>query len=133
MNVLTDFVANARACTQFKPHPGENSSLTFAFASLVTHSLFRTDLRDWTINNTSSYLDLSPLYGINQAQQDSVRDTKGKNLGRGLLYADTFAEERLGFLPAAVSALLVVFSRNHNVGFHKPCLCLRRKTDGLGF
>ena len=34
-----------------------------AFASIVTHSLFRTDLKDWTINNASSYLDLSPLYG----------------------------------------------------------------------
>lgn len=97
---------------QFKKHPGENSSLTFAFASIVTHSLFRTDIEDWTKNNTSSYLDLSPLYGINQAQQDSVRN---RGLGRGLLYPDTFAEERLGFLPAAVSALLVIFCRNHNV------------------
>ncbi|PPQ84052.1 hypothetical protein CVT26_013955, partial [Gymnopilus dilepis] len=32
----------------------------------------------------------------------------------GLLYPDTFSEERLGFLPAATSVLLVVFSRNHN-------------------
>ena len=44
-------------------HKGGNSSLTFAFATLVTHSLFRTNLADWTINDTSSYLDLSPLYG----------------------------------------------------------------------
>lgn len=97
---------------QFKQHPGKNSSLTFAFASIVTHSLFRTDLGDWTKNNTSSYLDLSPLYGINQVTQDQVRY---KELGRGLLYPDTFSEERLGFLPAAASALLVLFSRNHNV------------------
>ena len=104
--------ADLRTHAQFQPHPNGNSALTFAFASLVTHSLFRTDLGDWTKNNTSSYLDLSPLYGVNQAQQDSVRN---KALGRGLLYPDTFAEERLGFLPAAVSALLVIFSRNHNV------------------
>ncbi|KAF8878550.1 heme peroxidase [Infundibulicybe gibba] len=92
-------------------HPGGNSSLTFAFASLVTHSLFRTDFKDWNVNNTSSYLDLSPLYGYNQASQDQVRD---KASGRGLLYPDTFSEERLLFLPPAASALLVILCRNHN-------------------
>ncbi|KAJ3865441.1 heme peroxidase [Lentinula novae-zelandiae] len=92
-------------------HPGGNSSLTFAFASLVTHSLFRTDYKNMNINDTSSYLDLSPLYGINQAAQDLVRD---KAAGRGLLYPDTFSEERLLFLPPAASALLVILSRNHN-------------------
>ena len=61
---------------------------------------------DWTINDTSSYLDLSVVYGHNQATQDIVRD---KFKGRGLLYPDAFAEERLLFLP-----LLVLFSRNHN-------------------
>ncbi|KAH8111877.1 heme peroxidase [Phellopilus nigrolimitatus] len=95
----------------FQPHPGRNSSLTFAFASLVTHSLFRTDSRDWTKNNTSSYLDLSPLYGNDQFTQNQVRN---KELGRGMLYPDTFSEDRLGFLPPAASALLVIFSRNHN-------------------
>ncbi|KAJ6549816.1 heme peroxidase [Mycena capillaripes] len=94
-----------------KDHPGGNSSLTFAFATLVTHSLFRTDQADWSINATSSYLDLSPLYGINQATQDLVRD---KKQGRGLLFPDTFSEERLSFLPPAASALLVILNRNHN-------------------
>ncbi|KAL0959661.1 hypothetical protein HGRIS_011363 [Hohenbuehelia grisea] len=94
-----------------KNHPGGMASLIFAFASIVTHSLFRTDPKDWTINNASSYLDLSPLYGDNQAAQDKVRDRES---GRGLLYPDTFSEERLLFLPAATSVLLVVFSRNHN-------------------
>ncbi|KAJ8518487.1 hypothetical protein ONZ45_g4459 [Pleurotus djamor] len=94
-----------------KTHPGGMSSLIFAFASIVTHSLFRTDLKDWTINKASSYLDLSPLYGDNQADQDKVRDRAS---GRGLLYPDTFHEERLLFLPPATSALLVLFSRNHN-------------------
>ncbi|KAL0959663.1 hypothetical protein HGRIS_011365 [Hohenbuehelia grisea] len=92
-------------------HSGGMSSLIFAFASIVTHSLFRTDQRDWTMNNASSYLDLSPVYGDNQAAQDKVRD---KDAGRGLLYPDTFSEERLLFLPAATSVLLVIFSRNHN-------------------
>ena len=74
--------------------------------------LFRTDRSDQTINNTSSYLDLSILYGINQAQQDAVRD---KESGRGYLYPDSFAEDRLVLVPAASTALLVILSRNHNV------------------
>jgi len=92
-------------------HSGGMSSLIFAFASIVIHSLFRTDPQDITINNASSYLDLSPIYGDNQAAQDKVRD---KASGRGLLYPDTFSEERLLFLPPATSVLLVLFSRNHN-------------------
>ncbi|KAJ6500909.1 heme peroxidase [Mycena sanguinolenta] len=92
-------------------HPGGNSSLTFAFATLVIHSLFRSDLSDWNINATSSYLDLSPLYGINQVTQDLVRN---KAEGRGVLYPDSFSEERLVFLPPAASALLVILNRNHN-------------------
>ncbi|CUA76356.1 prostaglandin-endoperoxide synthase 2 [Rhizoctonia solani] len=91
-------------------HPGKNSSLTFAFAAIVTHSLFRTDPRDWNKNNTSSYFDLSPLYGSNQAEQDAVRVKDG----RGRLYPDTFSEGRLVFLPPASAALLVLWNRNHN-------------------
>ena len=87
--------------------------MTFAFASLVTHSLFRTNPADETINNTTSYLDLSPLYGTKQSEQDLVRD---KEKGRGLLFKDAFAEDRLVLVPPAASALLVIFSRNHNVG-----------------
>ncbi|KAF8901487.1 heme peroxidase [Gymnopilus junonius] len=82
-------------------HSGGMSSLIFAFASIITHSIFRTDTTNMFINNASSYLDLSPVYGDNQAAQDKVRD---KAQG----------QERLLFLPPAASALLVVFSRNHN-------------------
>ena len=95
--------------------------MTFAYASLVTHQLFRTDPRDMSKNNTSSYLDLSVLYGINQTQVDLVRD---KEKGRGLLYPDAFAEDRLVLVPPAATALLVLFSRNHNVG--SLCLCCGR-------
>ncbi|THV00227.1 heme peroxidase [Dendrothele bispora CBS 962.96] len=107
-NLVFDALLKRRKVVE---HPGGNSSLIFAFASIVTHSLFRTDPRDWNINKTSSYLDLSPVYGDNQAAQDKVRN---KALGRGYLYPDTFSEERLSFLPPAASALLVIFSRNHN-------------------
>ncbi|PAV22931.1 heme peroxidase [Pyrrhoderma noxium] len=91
--LVFDTILKAR---DFKAHPGQNSSLTFAFASLVTHSLFRTDAVDPSINNTTSYLDLSPLYGYSQQTQDEIRY---KDLGRGLLYPDTFSEERLFFVP----------------------------------
>ena len=47
-----------------------------------------------------------------QQTQDQVRD---KSAGRGLLYPDTFSEERLLFLPPAASVLLVILCRNHNV------------------
>lgn len=49
------------------------SSLFFAFADLVIHSVFNTDRNNPTINNASSYLDLSPLYGSSEAQVDGVR------------------------------------------------------------
>ena len=48
---------------------------------------------------------------LDQRAQDTVRD---KASGRGLLFPDTFAEERLQFLPPATGALLVIFARNHN-------------------
>ncbi|PFH53338.1 hypothetical protein AMATHDRAFT_187988 [Amanita thiersii Skay4041] len=92
-------------------HSGGTSSLAYAFGQLVTYSLFRTDLNNWTTNLTSSYLDLSPLYGIDTNSQDSVRD---KASGRGLLYPDAFPEDRLAFCPPTTSALLVLFNRNHN-------------------
>jgi len=49
----------------------------FSFAALVVHSLFRTDHTPGRghINMTSSYLDLAPLYGNDQATQDKVSDS----------------------------------------------------------
>jgi len=93
-----------------KPHPAGVSSLLFAFAVLIIHSLFRTSPESSFINDTSSYLDLSPLYGHDLAAQMKVR----RNDGTGRLYEDVFAENRLLLMPPAVSALLILFSRNHN-------------------
>ncbi|KAJ7698801.1 linoleate diol synthase [Mycena metata] len=88
-----------------------NTDIQFSFAALVIHSVFRTSHTDVNINETSSYVDLSPLYGHNQQAQDQVRH---RDSGRGLLYPDVFAEDRLLLLPPAVCAILVLFSRNHN-------------------
>ncbi|KAJ7442287.1 linoleate diol synthase [Mycena latifolia] len=94
----------------FVKHPAGLSSLMFSFAALVIHSVFRTSHKDVNINETSSYVDLSPLYGHNQEAQDKVRN---KGTGLGLLFPDVFAD-RLLLLPPAVCVILVLFSRNHN-------------------
>jgi linoleate 10R-lipoxygenase len=39
---------------EFVPHPGGVSSLFFAFANLVIHSIFNTNPKDWRVNNASS-------------------------------------------------------------------------------
>lgn len=95
----------------FARHPGGISSLFFAFADLVIHDLFNTSHMDWTVNNVSSYLDLSPLYGSSKEQNDSVRRCDGS----GRLWEDVFADSRLLLMPPNVCALLVLFCRNHNV------------------
>ncbi|KAH9926861.1 heme peroxidase [Fomitopsis serialis] len=94
----------------FVKHPAGLSSLMFSFAALVIHSIFRTSHEHPNINETSSYVDLAPLYGNDQKMQDKIRVRDG----RGLLHPDTFAEDRLLLLPPAVSVLLVLFNRNHN-------------------
>lgn len=68
-----------------------------------------TNAKDVNINDTTSYLDLSPLYGNNQEQQDEIRTFKG-----GEIKPDTFAEKRFFVLPPGVNVLLVMYSRFHN-------------------
>ncbi|KZT38100.1 linoleate diol synthase [Sistotremastrum suecicum HHB10207 ss-3] len=95
---------------KYVPHPAGLSSLMFSFAALVIHTCFRTSHTEWSVNETSSYVDLSPLYGYNQEIQDKVRNKDG----RGKLHPDVFAEDRLLFLPPASAVILVLFNRNHN-------------------
>ena len=57
---------------KFVPHPSGISSLLFGFAVLITHSIFTTSHEDLTINQASSYLDLSPIYGNNGEEQSRV-------------------------------------------------------------
>lgn len=95
---------------EFTPHPGGISSLFFAFANLIIHDLFDTNREDWTINNSSSYLDLSILYGNSENDQNQVR----RKDGTGRLWDDVFADSRLILMPPACGALLVLLSRNHN-------------------
>jgi len=116
---------------QFIPHPGGLSSLFFAFADLIIHSIFETSHADWSINNASSYLDLGILYGSSEKQVNSVRRLDGS----GKIWNDVFADPRFLFMPPSVCALLIIFSRNHNVSFppipgghsSQPCSMLRTR------
>lgn len=102
---------------KFEVHPGGISSLFFAFADLVIHSIFNTKYPDFTINQASSYLDLSILYGRSDQEVNSVR----RRDGTGMLWNDVFADSRLLDMPPSVCALMVLFNRNHNVSILFLC------------
>ncbi|KAI6379818.1 hypothetical protein MCOR25_001951 [Pyricularia grisea] len=99
----------ARDPTKFRPHPNQISSVLFYFATIITHDIFQTSSRDPSVNLTSSYLDLSPLYGRNLEEQLSVRTMKD-----GLLKSDTFCSKRVHGFPPGVGVLLIMFNRFHN-------------------
>ena len=90
-------------------HPNRISSVLFYLASIIIHDLFRTDHHEPSKSLTSSYLDLAPLYGSNQKEQDMMRTHKD-----GKIKKDSFSEGRLLFFPPGVGALLIMFNRFHN-------------------
>lgn len=90
-------------------HPNQISSVLFYLASIIIHDCFRTDHKDYANSLTSSYLDLSPLYGSNQDEQDQMR-----TFVDGKLKPDCFSEARLLFFPPGVGCLLIMFNRFHN-------------------
>ena len=83
--------------------------MVFLHFTVLTADLFRTSHTDPNISTTSSYLDLSPLYGSNQAEQDTVRTYQD-----GKLKPDCYTEYRLGAFPPGVGVLLLCFNRFHN-------------------
>ncbi|KAI0018620.1 linoleate diol synthase [Xylariomycetidae sp. FL0641] len=97
------------ARNQYRKHPNNVSSMLWYWATIIIHDLFWTDPADPTKTKTSSYLDLSPLYGSNQAMQDAVRTFRD-----GKMKPDAFADERLLGQPPGVGVLLVMFNRFHN-------------------
>lgn len=94
---------------KFEPHPNNISSVLFYVASIIIHDCFHTSHTDYAISETSSYLDLAPLYGSNQADQDRIRTHKD-----GKLMADCFADNRILGFPPGVGCLLIFFNRFHN-------------------
>lgn len=94
---------------EFKPNPNKVSSIFFNWASLVIHDLFQTSHEDYSISKTSSYLDLSILYGDTWDDQKLMRTFKD-----GKIKPDCFAEERLLSFPPSAGVMLIMLNRFHN-------------------
>lgn len=93
----------------FRPHPSGLNRLFFSFATIVIHECFQTSRENPWINETSSYADLSTLYGNDAKEQERVRTYKN-----GTIYPDSIASHRIMMMPPGVVAVLLMFSRNHN-------------------
>lgn len=104
-----DLFDNLMARDKFKPHPAKISSMLFYLASIIIHDLFRTARSDYTKTRTSSYLDLAPLYGCDQTEQNAMRTFKD-----GRIKPDCFSSKRILGFPPGVGAMLVMFNRFHN-------------------
>lgn len=93
----------------FRKHPSGLNRMFFAFATVVIHECFQTSRKDPFINETSSYVDLSTLYGNTGEEQERVRTYEN-----GLIHPDSVASERIMMMPPPVVAVLIMFSRHHN-------------------
>ncbi|KAI0110077.1 heme peroxidase [Daldinia grandis] len=99
----------ARDDDHFKESPAGISAMFYYHATIIIHDIFRTSRTDMNISDTSSYLDLAPLYGSSLKDQLEIRTMK-----EGKLKPDTFHEKRLLGQPAGVNVMLVLYSRFHN-------------------
>lgn len=93
----------------FRKHPSGLNRLFFSFATIVIHECFQTNRDNQWINETSSYVDLSTLYGNTEVQQKKVRTYEN-----GRIFPDSIASERIMMMPPGVVTVLLMFSRNHN-------------------
>ena len=94
---------------KFVPHPNKISSVLFYVAAIIIHDCFHTSHDEFAISETSSYLDLAPLYGSTAEQQEAMR-----TMNDGKIKADCFSDKRpLGF-PPGVGMMLIMFNRFHN-------------------
>jgi len=87
----------------FRPHPSGLNRLFFSFATVVIHECFQTNRENGWINDTSSYVDLSTLYGNTEKEQKRVR-----TYVNGKIYPDSIASERIMMMPPGVIAVLVM-------------------------
>jgi len=109
-NVEDVYEALLRREGPFRPHPSGLNRMFFSFATVVIHECFQTNRKNPWINETSSYVDLSTLYGNTEKEQARVR-----TYHNGEIYPDSIASERIMMMPPGVIAVLLLFSRNHNV------------------
>ena len=94
---------------EYKEHPNKVSSILYYWATLIIHDLFQTNHRDMNQSMTSSYLDLSTLYGDTEEDQSWIRTWKD-----GKIKPDCFMEERVMGMPPGAGVLLIMFNRFHN-------------------
>lgn len=90
----------------FRQHPSGLNRLFFSFATVVIHECFQTSRADPWINETSSYVDLSTVYGNTEKEQKRVRTYEN-----GRIFPDSVASERIMMMPPGVVAVCVMFSR----------------------
>ncbi|MBE3048121.1 hypothetical protein IMZ48_37575, partial [Candidatus Bathyarchaeota archaeon] len=83
----------------FEENPAGVSSMFYYHAAIIIHDIFRTNRGDQNTSDTSSYLDLAPLYGSSLKEQHEVRTMQD-----GMLKPDTVHEKRLLGLPPGVNA-----------------------------
>lgn len=83
--------------------------MLFYFATIIIHDIFQTTPKDHNKNRTSSYLDLSSLYGRNADEVRAMRTYK-----HGLLKRDCFSSARLLGFPPGCGIFLIMFNRFHN-------------------
>jgi hypothetical protein len=93
----------------FREHPSGLNRFFFSFATVVIHECFQTSRSDPWINETSSYVDLSTLYGNTGKEQKGVRTYQN-----GTIFPDSVASDRIMMMPPGVVAVVILFSRNHN-------------------
>ncbi|KAF3911304.1 hypothetical protein ABW21_db0203035 [Orbilia brochopaga] len=93
----------------FRKHPSGLNRMFFSFATVVIHECFQTSRKDPFINETSSYVDLSTLYGNTEKEQKRVR-----TYTNGRIHPDSVASERIMMMPPGVVTVMIMFSRNHN-------------------
>lgn len=100
-----DFFDHVMAHTKDRPSPSGLSSMLIYHATIIIHDIFRTNNNDKNISDSSSYLNLSPLYGYTMEMQRKIREDKCEF---ELLKPDTFAEDRLLRQPSSVCIMLVM-------------------------
>lgn len=81
----------------FREHPSGLNRLFFSFATMVIHECFQTSRSNPWINETSSYVDLSTIYGNTEKEQKRVRTYEN-----GLIFPDSVASERIMMMPTGV-------------------------------
>ena len=92
-----------------KEHPTRISVMLYYLASIIIHDCFKTNRHNYNVSDTSSYLDLAPLYGSSWEEQKAMRTFKD-----GKIKPDCFSEPRLLQFPPGCGAILIMFNRYHN-------------------